>query len=147
MAEKFAKIDDRQWRLFLGRLGDNIKDKAKLLTVAAKTHGFADIMRHFKNESGPDGGWQNLAPSTIAARKKGGGGAKILQDTGRLRSSIAAKSTRRRGRDSVEMFSSVRYSGKHDRGIDVPRREFMWLSERAQELMAQTVIEFSLKGT
>lgn len=152
MAKDFAKIDDRQWRFFLDKVGRNIKDGARLLDVAAKTHGFKDIITHFKQEQGPDGKWENLKRSTIEKRTKGAGvgRAKILQDTGRLRNSIINKLTRRRGHDQIEMFSNVSYSGKHDRGDsseNLPQRQFMWLSDGAQELMAQTIIELSLRGT
>lgn len=152
MAKDFAKIDDRQWRTFLIRVGRNIKDGARLLDVAAKTHGFKDIITHFAQEKGPDGRWKPLTKATIQRRTKGKGGGrpKILQDEGNLRKSIIAKSTRRRGKNELEMFSNVGYSGKHNEGDpseNLPKREFMWLSEKAQGLMAETIINLALRGT
>src|SRR3990167_2801249 len=43
-------------------------------------------------------GWRKLSPNTIAARRKEGKGAKILQDTGAMRGSINSKANERDAR-------------------------------------------------
>lgn len=51
---------------------------------------FASVMENFSEQGRPEA-WEPLSPLTLMLRRKGGGGgsAKILQDTGLMRNSIA----------------------------------------------------------
>lgn len=77
------------------------------------------IAENFREEGGllHDGPWEPLRPSTVARRRKGrgGGGHKILQDTGILRASFVKKDLRR----GVAVGSPVKYSDKHEKGATV----------------------------
>lgn len=67
-------------------------------------------------------GWAPLAPATIAARRGGGGGAKILQDTAVLINSIDAE----QGADFVEVGTNVPYAKFHVTGTkNMPQRDFL----------------------
>lgn len=65
---KFSKINTKK---ALGKLG---------------AMGMSIVLEAFKTEG--EGNWKSLSDSTREARKKGGGGAKILSDTGQLKQSI-----------------------------------------------------------
>jgi len=63
----------------LGKIGQTVK---------------TDLLLGFKNEESPSGErWKPLKKSTLKARRKKGGGAKILQDTGNLKKSLNSKTS------------------------------------------------------
>lgn len=65
------------------------------------------------------GRWPDLAPSTIRQRRKGGAGAKILQDTGVLVGSIRPD----HGADFAEAGTDVPYIVYHlEGGPKIPKR-------------------------
>lgn len=93
-------------------------------------------------ESEGDGSWPDLAESTIARRRKGGAGAKMLQDRGILKGSIRADS----GDDWASASTSVAYIVYHlDGGEVIPKRNPFELRdevfEDAAQLVAQAVAE------
>lgn len=143
MASKDIELVVDNWEIFFAKLKGNTQKFTKFLQVAASTEGFRDIINHFKEESGPSGGWKEL--------KKPRSG-KILQLTGRLRGSILPDTggTEIMGNNAVRMFSNVEYSRTHDLGDpsrNIPQREFMWLSNKAQQAMADMIIDLVMKGT
>lgn len=160
--EVSIEFDDSQWKAFLTGLQNKINKADKLLEVAFMTHGFADIIDHFRAESGPDTIWPERAESTqIAYQKISSGqwqaprgaaagaydpGNLLLQLTGKLRKSLLRnpQAIKKIGKDAIKVFSNVEYSGRHDRGEGVPKREFMWLSDRAKERMAVTILDLML---
>lgn len=138
-------LDSKEWDKFLGRITANSEKLVKLLQVAASTIGFGDIVKHFDAEAGPDGPWAQWSERTRAAyNARGMGGNKILQFTGRLRQSILPQQGRADivGVDSVRMYAGTVYSRTHDEGDsdrNIPQREFMWLSDKAQQVMAEMI--------
>lgn len=83
-------------------------------------------------EQGP--GWKPLAPRTIKRRRLGGAGAKILQDTGKLRNSVIVQN---RDVDSIEVGSNLVYSGPHQFGTkNIPARPYI---PTAEELLAAAI--------
>ena len=108
----------------LQRKTKNLKpfyDKAKFIM-------FKDVQDHFRKEQSPAGiKWKALKPATLKARR--GGGGKILQDTGRLRQVTPFSSS-----TSAIIGTNLKYAKTHNKGDQrrgIPRREFMWLSNRA----------------
>lgn len=152
----------------LVRHSNKIKNQRRSLFARLSVLGFKDIQEHFKNEEGPSGGgslagigmaaisgrstvrWRALSPVTIARRRKGGKGAKILQDTGNLRNSLMANVGKKVIRaDSVILSvggsnkSSVDdYASKHNFGFGVPKREFMYISKDGNAKIVKQVIKF-----
>ncbi len=103
--------------------------------VAGK--GFKDVVDHFSEEESPDGKWQSLKKP----RKRGG--SKILQDTGRLRSSVRFRTLR----DEAHIFTQVVYAGVHNFGYskrNIPQRQFLWLSKEAIKSITETFKRFIL---
>lgn len=108
---------------FSGGHADSVFARCKLIM-------FKDVMDHFKKEEGPDGSWQKLSPLTILRRR--GRNAKILQDTGRLRQSIAGI----HGGTGAEVGTNIIYGNTHQHGDpkrNIPARTFCFLSEDAQQ--------------
>lgn len=69
------------------------------------------------------GRWPPLAASTLAGRRKSGGGAKMLQDTGRLAGSVRPRSDS----NSAEAFTDVEYAVFHTSDEPrtlIPKRDF-----------------------
>ena len=105
---------------------------------------FADVIDHFSREQSPDGKWERWKdPKTgnrIGRRPTKRGGSKMLLDTGRLRGSLKP------GHDQNEanVHTDVEYGPVQNFGSlkkDHPSREFMWLSDKAQDRIVQAVGE------
>jgi len=115
---------DRQ----LKRLG-RIKGFRNIGMKEIAMKGRADVIDHFQRTSGPHSKWKPLK-----ARK-----GKPLQDTGRLKGSLDARITQH----TATVFTAVHYAGYHDaedRGkAKFPRRQFMWISEKARASFSRTV--------
>lgn len=141
-------LDSKEWDEFLKKVKANSQKLVRFLQVAANTIGFGDIVKHFDQESGPGGHWAERLPKTQAAYDRIGGtyrsSNKILQLTGRLRQSILPQEGRSQivGIDMVRMYAGTAYSRTHDEGDpsrNMPKREFMWLSDKAQQVMAEMI--------
>jgi phage gpG-like protein len=129
------------------KVRNKVKNPFPLLKLGATTYGFQDIIDHFRRESGPRGRWKRRKPSTQKSyerRKKTDSRYsptnKLLQLTGNLRKSLLPEggSLKRRGKFGIMLFTDIKYAGKHnkgDRARRIPRREFMWLSNRAARKM------------
>ena len=49
--------------------------------------------------------------------------------------------------NAVEVFANAIYGGKHDRGEDgMPKREFMYFSDRGKERMAEIIADLAFGG-
>ena len=81
------------------------------------------VQRNFKSEGGKVGGWKPLADSTVRGRRQGGGqgGAKILQDTGRLRASFVPFANKK----DAGIGSDLPYAKTHEKGINVQMRRML----------------------
>lgn len=91
----------------------------------------AGVLDVFEAE-GP--GWAPLAEATLRARRKGGAGAKILQDTGHLADSIAPGW----GATYAEAFAGAAYAIFHvskDPRHHLPMRDFFNLGPFEQPLL------------
>lgn len=170
MAGAAARFDDLEWRAFFGQFKKGF-DWASLLKVAMNTAGIADIVDHFKNEESPDGKWQHRAYQTEyryakifdgdwklprgASRAQFNPSNKVLHHTNRLRGSILPANVKKLNATSIMVFSNVDYSGIHDNGgpfkafgkysATMPKREFMWLSDKAQSRIAEIVMNLAIK--
>lgn len=139
-----VSFDDKEWRDMLETINKNVKDPKPVLRAAFGTRGFKDIIDHFQAERGPDGMWAEWAESTKAKR----GNGKKLQDTGNLRQNFLPGNIRDSGRDSIVFFNSTPYAATHDLGNssrNIPQREFMYLSDKAQEDMLKIILDLVVK--
>jgi len=143
-------VDLSEWSSYLKSVDSNLSKVTQHLKAAANTIGFRDIVGHFDDEMGPDGGWEPRSQKTNEAYDKRGGAYrssnKLLQLTGNLRKSIVPGSGKSKiiGQGSVEMFAGTIYSKTHDEGDstrNIPKREFMWISPKSQQDIANYLIE------
>lgn len=107
-------IDASQLFSKIAALKEGTKAAPFLMAIGLRLMGWVD--QHFRNPVNPT--WAPLRPSTIAGRRKGGGGAKPLQDTGRLRMSWtrAAGNPHIFGDHTVQVTSNVAYAPFHQFG-------------------------------
>lgn len=89
------------------------------------------VLRNFQGEGSEAGGWEPLAPSTIAYKEEHGY-SRILQNTGALRASFLPYSD-----DKVALVGSpLAYSATHEEGTArVPQRRLLPNAEEAQEMV------------
>ena len=165
MSQVTLELNTSEWDTLIRQLSANVKKSQRFLKTAAGIYGFQDIIQHFRDESGPDGRWAPRSAVTqeryaminsgqIKPPRGVAAGAfnptnKLLQLTGTLRQSLLPtnKGIENHGSDSVRIFSNVVYSRRHNEGGDgVPKREFMWLSDGAQEKMVNAIIQMILEG-
>ena len=138
-------FDDREWQKMLNTINKNVTNPKPFLKAAFGTRGFKDIIDHFQNERGPDGAWAEWAESTKAKR----GNGKKLQDTGNLRQNFLPGNIRDQGKNSIVFFNSTPYASTHDLGNpnrNIPQREFMYLSNKAQEDMLKIILDLVVKS-
>ena len=81
-------VDTTAARAKLTRVGQRFDEKKYLNLIGVALLYWVD--QNFRKE-GIEIKWRPLSPNTIAARRKNGRGAKILQDTGRLKMSFIDK--------------------------------------------------------
>jgi hypothetical protein len=93
------------------------------------------VDRNFQTQGGKVGGWAPLAESTLRRRRKGGKGAKILQDTGLLRAStkLFYDKTQAGIENQISVFSGAEKGSRGGYGIyhDSDDRSIApWLPQR-----------------
>lgn len=110
-----------------------------------------DIQLHFRNSEGQNGTWKSVFR-----------GGKPLQKTGALQQSISEAV---RGDDTIEVGTNTRYARIHNFGgiikpvnkkylafqvngnwyrkkqVEIPKREFLWLSEDADNKIAELLTD------
>jgi phage virion morphogenesis protein len=130
--------DDSEIRAKFQQLQAKLGD----LTPAMKQIGEAMLLStddRFANEVDPSGiPWQANSPRTIAQKRAQGRINKILQSTGRLRSSITYQATR----DRVVVGTNVKYAAKHQLGQGAPKREFLGVSEGDRQEIVSILTTF-----
>lgn len=161
MAEAVVTLDMSEWQKFLGGIVKRIGDATDVLLSLSKIHGFADIVKHFSDESGPTQQWVSrkestqqryqrimsgqLRPPRGIARAAFNPSNKLLQLTGNLRQSITPSrgQASKKGKNTVELFTTVQYAGVHQYGHKhIPARPFMWLSQGAQENIVRDLLNY-----
>lgn len=147
-------FDDQEVREFLAEVDDRVKDiqdgKSKYIGILSAIV-FRDVIQHFEQEAGPNGGWKpwsNVYKEQLKAEGKSGN--RILQFTGRLRNTIKPSSYRTSS-DGVVWYNNAKVNGfpyawAHDEGSgNLPQREFMWLSDKAVEDMSEQTLKFIIE--
>lgn len=138
-------VDIRGEAAIHGRINDYLKN-LKTMDSASQSMGYAvlvawkDVMDHFKKEEGPGGKWVPLAARTLAWKKKRGYKG-MLKNTGNLRQ-----------RTTMEQFggkgivaNTVDYAVKHQFGLGVPARPFLWISEQAEKRIVARFFKYVVK--
>jgi phage gpG-like protein len=118
--------------------------------MSAIVHG--DVMRHFEDQQGSEGPWEKWSKSYREQMdRKGKGGNKILQDTGKLKQNFKPNHYRSSSKGLYWYNNAVTkggfpYAYAHDEGGDqLPKRDFMWLSDDALEEVGDQTLAFLLE--
>lgn len=110
---------------------------------------FSDVMDHFEKEQGSEGPWRAWSISYADHMQKiGRSGNKKLQFTGFMRGSFQPGNYRSTA-DGPMWFNPAQtkggfpYAAAHDEGGDqLPKRDFMWLSDNAVEKISSATLQF-----
>jgi len=148
---EFKDMEARQMFKKLASGIQSIKNGEKKLIGLMSSVIFRDIIDHFNKEEGESGPW---APwSDVYAKhmeKIGRSGNKKLQFTGRLRNSFQPTNNRKSAEgyvwfNNAETKDHFPYAKAHNDGGEIlPKRDFMWLSDKAAESLAQQLLNFAL---
>lgn len=98
---------------------------------------------YFDRQGGPEGAWKPLAPATVAKK----GHATILEETERLRNSLASRTsdsirelTRNGNRTTLRFGTTREHAPKHQRGTArIPKRMHTGFTRAESRVMAQRV--------
>lgn len=153
MSTASFEFADAGLRKYLKEVTDNVGDfkaKHKKIVDSWAVFIFKDVMDHFAKEEGPDGRWQKWTKA-YETRSKLRGHTKILQDSGFLRNNFK-HANYRKVPDGVAWFNDAQtkggfpYAYAHDNDeaprTRLPRRSFMWLSDKMLEKIAEVSLKF-----
>lgn len=154
MAEySVAEFKDEEVREFLTDLSKKVgqidRGKGKY-TGLLSAIVFSDVNEHFKEEKGSDGPWAKWSKAYMdKMQSEDKAGNKILQDSGRLRQNFKPTDVKfsQNGflwfNDAKTKIGSFPYAWAHEEGDGkLPKREFMWLSDKAMEKISVQTLQF-----
>ena len=134
----FEIENNEQIKALLKKAGDKGKD----LRIPLKRAGIlmvGSIDKNFRAEGRPDK-WTPLSDMTLAMRRKHGRGAKILQDTGRGKGSMAYKVISNK---QVEIGTDVQYMAAHQTGKGrIPQRKFLLFQDQDNANIVKIFVEY-----
>lgn len=157
MADGGLEWNQRAVKDFFKKINDNVDDiqkKEKTFWGALAALAFRNVIKHFQDESGPEGRWK--AWSRIYAERMqrvGKGGNKILQDTGQMRQMLRTADDRSRISQGILVYNPALtkngfpYAWAHDTGQGrLPQREFMWMDSTTLNKMSKIMAEYTTEG-
>lgn len=148
-------LDDKEVKDFLKNLDAKLKSikggKKQYLTLLT-TIVYRDINEHFAKEESEEGAWQHWSEAYKRdMERRGKGGNKILQDSGRLRNNFQMVNVRSESKgiswfNNAVTKSGFPYAWAHNEGDGkLPKRDFMWASEKSQDQMALQTLQYILE--
>ena len=157
MAGEGIRFDERKVKAFYSKLAKNaeeIEQRKKVFWGALTALSFRDVIKHFERQKGPEGKWKKWSDLYATHMGRiGKGGNKILQDSGRMRQNLfqANETTRiKKGQllyNPAQTKSGFGYAKAHNEGSKkLPKREFMWLTDKAVTNMSKLMAKHTTKG-
>lgn len=155
MAHEFEVVfKNEEVKEFIGELSgrlDNIKSGDAKYVGLLSAIVFGDVMSHFKDQEGSGGPWQKWSASyRKQMQERGRGGNNILQDTGKLRQNFKPTNYKSSS-EGITWFNDAQtkggfpYAFAHNEGGGIlPKRDFMWLSEKAMTKIEDQTLQFML---
>lgn len=158
MSDEFkaeATFDNKAVQDFINNLNRRtvfMKEGNKKYVSLISATVFQDVMDHFSKEEGSDGPWQMWTIGYARQMNmKGKSGNKVLQDSGRLRNAFAPTKWKN-DQGAIYWYNNAKtktgfpYAAAHDEGgPQLPQRDFMWLSSRALENIAERTLQFIME--
>lgn len=130
---------------------DNIQEKKKDVIAIFSAVVFKDVMKHFAEQKGPNGGWAQWSPKYAKYMASiGKSSNNILQDTGRLRQSFGPTNYRVT-KEGITWYNNAKtksgfpYAAAHNNDEPrrtLPRREFMWLSSEGMQDIRNQIVKY-----
>lgn len=146
-----AVLDDKEVTDFLKGLDTRlkeVKDGKKKFVGLLSAIVFGDVISHFEQEKGSDGKWKSWSSSYKKHMNQiGRSGNKVLQFSGRLRQNFKPTDYKS-SRDGINWFNDAvtngyPYAWGHNEGDGkLPKREFMWLSDKAMDSITEKTLQF-----
>lgn len=152
MAALDISLQDAEFQALLQRISHYTDDFGPLMLRLGIVM-MRSVDKNFRAQGRPRA-WAPLSDATLKRRRKSGAGARILQDTGRLRLSIVRAQEGAEGavwsltRNSLTMGSNLEYANIHQRGGVVkmkPRRMTLTFAKRKGKTLFATS-EGKIKG-
>ena len=113
---------------------------------------FRDVQEHFQDEEGPEGKWPDWSDSYFQYLKDiGRGGNQMLAFSGNLRQNFRPTKFRNSSEgplwfNNAQTKDGFPYAFAHNEGGGkLPKREFMWLSDRALYDISEQTLQFMLE--
>ncbi|MCP4648911.1 MAG: hypothetical protein GY853_02355 [PVC group bacterium] len=100
--------------------------------------GWREVVQNFDNEKNEDGTPWPAWSKKYAEKRKGG---KMLRDKGTLRNSTRWKASK----NTARIYNKLKYARRHDQGIKMPQRQFMWLEKATYKKMANFILKYIVK--
>lgn len=144
MAGARIHVDSDQVEAMLRELDNRMKDYKPVFRKAA-IYMEGSIGKNFRAQGRPTK-WAPLKPKTLAARRKKGSGAKILQDSGLLKASVTSNlEIKRMTKLEYEFGTAKIYAATHQYGRGkIPARPFL-LFQDSDEKAIRRIFEDHLK--
>lgn len=148
MADAEFQFDSKAWETFLNKLSKKVKDPIgdKTFTGIVSSVFYQDYQEHFEKEQGPDGKWAAWSKSYQEHLSKiGRSNNNILRFTGRMFQTLTPSSWKESNGSMLfynpaKTSSGFPYAKAHDEGGPrLPKRSFMWLSNKAMSNIASQV--------
>lgn len=157
MAEKSITFKDKKVKKFFKQLSENVDDiekKNKVFWGALSAVAFRDVLDHFSKEQGESGPWKKWSSIYTAHMQRiGRASNKKLQFSGQLRQNVRLADSSSRIKQGQLLFNPAQtkkgfpYAKAHDEGgRKLPKRDYMWLSDKALNQMSVIMAEHTLKG-
>lgn len=144
-------MDDTGITLALSRAGERIKDFRRFWREYYAPQWFSDILKNFRTEGGPVGGWRALSPRYAAWKRRQVGPKPILQFRGAMISSFYIGNRNnifKVTKTYVELGSKLERVAFHNRGGGrLPKRRILWTGpRRTYQPYLTTFIEEELRA-
>lgn len=156
-----VKFDDKAAREFFRDIKKNIDDVAKRRDAyvgSISIYVFRSIMEAFTKQIGPEGPWKDWSDAYAAHQAKRGRSQSknMLKDSGNLRKQIIPIKSNGNYKlipDGVMWFNNAQtkrgfpYAYAHNVGGEVlPKREFMWLTDKYADIISRVTAAYMLEG-
>jgi len=151
----YLEFESREVKDFLKNVEkrlSGIENGSKEYTGLLSAIVYEDIIRHFEDEQGEGGPWQQWSASYKKQMNENGkGGNKILQDTGKLRNTFKPSKVRKTAvgflwYNDAKVKGGFPYAFAHNEGgPKLPKRDFMWLSDKAMDKISVQTLQFMIE--
>lgn len=145
MLKLVSKLDAREVEKSLAELerrGQNPLPAMRVIRMEMRT----DQRDHASGKEGPDGKWPPRSAATIKAARKGSGRPRRFM--GRLTTAVDYLAQHKQviGRSKIPWSGAHQEGATVGKGVKLPARPFLWISDRLLEVSARVLTRFIVNG-